>query len=191
MELINSNLLKYNLGLDAGDNLTNILFEKGTTIPNSKEISFIIPELDEEYKVNVVMGNNILATDNINLDTINLKNIESKKIFLIINIYNYGININISSKTNIIYNNIIRYYNNNINYYDKLIDVNFYKLRFDLLQTIKIIRKKIKLGLLIFDEETIIILEEKLNKIINNVDNLPKPKLLEIKNSLKIKFFID
>jgi hypothetical protein len=191
MELINSNLLQYNLGLDAGDNLTNILFEKNTIIPNIKEISFIIPELDEEYNINIVMGNNILATDNINLETINLKNIDTKKIFLVINIYNYGIVINISSKTNCIYNNIINYYNNHIIYYDKIIDINFYKLRFDLLQTIKIIRKKIKLGLLIFDEETNTVLENKLNKIITNVDNLPTQKILDIKNSLKIKFFID
>jgi len=191
MEIINSNLLKYNLGLDAGDNLTNILFVKNTTIPNSKEISFIIPELDEEYNINIVMGDNILANDNINLDTINLKNLEIKKIFLVINIFNYGINIIISSKTKLIYTNIINYYNNNINYYDKVIDINFYKLKFDILQIIKIIRKKIKLELLIFDEETKIILEDKLNKIINNIDTLPTQKMLDIKNSLKIKFFID
>ncbi len=191
MEIISANLLKYNIGLDAGDNLTNVLFEKNITIPNKKEISFIIPELDEEYNINIIMGDNILASDNILLEKINLKNLEIKKIFLVINIYNYGIIINISSKTKTIYENIINYYDNNINYYEKLIDINFYKLRFDILQIIKIIRKKIKLGLLIFDEESKILLEDKLNKIINNIDNLPKPKLLDIKNNLKIKFFID
>ncbi len=192
MELINSYLLKYNLGLDAGDNLTNILFEKNTIIPCDKNISFIIPELDENYKIDIIMGNNILASDNIILETIQLNNLEVKKIFFDIKLSIYGIIITISTKAqNILYKNFIKYYDNNINYYIKTIDTNFYKLRFDITQTIKIIRKKIKLGLLIFDEETNILLEDKLNKIINNIDTLPTQKMLDIKNNLKIKFFID
>jgi hypothetical protein len=192
MELINSYLLKYNLGLDAGDNLTNILFENNTIIPCDKNISFIIPELDEEYKIDIIMGNNILASDNIILDRIQLNNLEVKKIFFDIKLSIYGIIITISTKAQtIIYKNFIKYYDNNINYYIKTIDINFYKLRFDIIQTIKIIRKKIKLGLLIFDEETNNILEDKLNKIINSIDTLPTQKMLDIKNNLKIKFFID
>jgi hypothetical protein len=192
MELINSYLLKYNLGLDAGDNLTNILFSNNTIIPCDKNISFIIPELDEEYKIDIIMGNNILASDNIILDRIQLNNLEVKKIFFDIKLSYHGIIITISTKAQtIIYNNFIKYYDNNINYYIKTIDTNFYKLRFDIIQTIKIIRKKIKLGLLIFDEETNNILEDKLNKIINSIDTLPTQKMLDIKNNLKIKFFID
>uniref|UniRef100_A0A6C0HVU2 Uncharacterized protein n=1 Tax=viral metagenome TaxID=1070528 RepID=A0A6C0HVU2_9ZZZZ len=192
MELINSYLLKYNLGLDAGDNLTNILFENNTIIPCDKNISFIIPELDEEYKIDIIMGNNILASDNIILDRIQLNNLEVKKIFFYIKLSIHGIIITISTKAQtIIYKNFIKYYDNNINYYIKTIDTNFYKLRFDIIQTIKIIRKKIKLGLLIFDEETNNILEDKLNKIINSIDTLPTQKMLDIKNNLKIKFFID
>lgn len=191
MELINSYLLKYNLGLDAGDNLTNILFEKNTIIPCDKNISFIIPELDEDYKIDIIMGDNILASDNIILETINI-NVEVKKIYFDIKLSYYGIIITISTKAQtIVYQNIIKYYDNNINYYIKTIDTNFYKLRFDIIQTIKIIRKKIKLGLLIFDEETNNILEDKLNKIINSIDTLPTQKMLDIKNNLKIKFFID
>jgi hypothetical protein len=192
MEIISSNLLKYNIGLNAGDNLTNILFEENTIIPDNKQISFIIPELDEEYNIDIIMGNNILASDNILLEAINLKDIDVKKIHLDIKLLLYGIIITISTKSNkIIYENIIKYYDNNIYYYDKIIDTNFYKLRFDIKQTIKIIRKKIKLGLLIFDEETNNILEDKLNKIIVNLDTLPQQKMLDIKNSLKVKFFID
>ncbi len=192
MEIISSKLLKYNLGLDIGDNLTNILFEKNTIIPNKNNITFIIPELDEDYKINIIMGDNILVSDNIILDTIYLKNLDFKKIFLEIILSLHGIIITISKKNqSIIYQNIINYYNDNINYYIKTIDIAFYKLRFDILQTIKIIKKKIKLGLLIFDEETKIILEDKLNKIINNIDTLHKQKMLDVKNNLKMKFFID
>jgi hypothetical protein len=192
MEIILSKILKYNIGLDAGDNLTNILFEKNTIIPNNKSISFIIPELDEDYKIDIIMGDNILATDNIVLERIELNNLEFKKIFFDIKLSLYGIIITISNKAhNIIYQNILNYYDNNIIYYDKIIDTAFYKLKFDILQTIKIIKKKIKLGLLIFDEETQILLEDKLNKIINSIDTLHKQKMLDIKNNLKIKFFID
>jgi ABC-type sugar transport system ATPase subunit len=192
MEIISSKLLKYNIGLDAGDNLTNILFEKNTIIPNNKSISFIIPELDEDYKIDIIMGDNILATDNIVLEHIELNNLEFKKIFFDIKLSLYGIIITISNKAhNIIYQNILNYYDNNIIYYDKIIDIAFYKLKFDILQTIKIIKKKIKLGLLIFDEDTKILLEDKLNKIINSIDTLHKQKMLDIKNNLKAKFFID
>ncbi len=192
MEIISSKILKYNIGLDAGDNLTNILFEKNTIIPNNKSISFIIPELDEDYKIDIIMGDNILATDNIVLERIELNNLEFKKIFFDIKLSLYGIIITISNKAQIIlYQNILNYYDNNIIYYDKIIDTAFYKLKFDILQTIKIIKKKIKLGLLIFDEETQILLEDKLNKIINSIDTLHKQKMLDIKNNLKIKFFID
>ena len=51
MEIIPSKLLPYNIGIDAGDDLTNIIFEKSSMIPNNKQISFIIPELDEEYNI--------------------------------------------------------------------------------------------------------------------------------------------
>lgn len=192
MEIIKSTILKYNIGLNSGDDLTNILFEKNTIIPNNISISFIIPEIDEEYNIDIVMGDNILASDNILLERINLKQLQVKKIYLNVVLTLYGIIITISDKSQyIIYNNMIKYYDNNIIYYDKIIDTSFYKLKFDILQTIKIIKKKIKLGLLIFDEETNNILEDKLNKIIINLDSMHKQKMLDIKNSLKIKFFID
>jgi hypothetical protein len=41
------------------------------------------------------------------------------------------------------------------------------------------------------DEEDKTILEDKLQKIINNINNFSNQKILEIKNYLKFKFFID
>lgn len=190
MEIIKSKLLKNNIGLDVGSNITNILFEKYTVIPVNKKISFIVPELDEEYNINLIMGDNILASDNVILETINLKNIE-KVLYLELFLYNYYIILIINTKSKCIYNNAIKYYNNNINYFNKTIDVNHYNLKFEINQIIRLIRKKINLGLLIFDIETKIILEEKLNKIIETINNISCQKMLDIKNNLKIKFFID
>lgn len=190
MSIIPVCLLKYNIGLDVGNNITNVLFEKNALIPNYKKISFIVPELDEEYNINILMGDNILSSDNIILETINLKNIE-KVIHLELFLYNYYIIIKINTKTKNIYNNVIKYYVNNIINFYKTIDINHYNLKFDITQTIRLIRKKINLGLLIFDNETKLILEEKLTKILDNIDNLSCQKMLDIKNNLKIKFFID
>ena len=190
MSIIPSYLLKYNIGLDVGNNITNILFEKQTLIPNYKKFSFVVPELDEEYNINILMGDNILGTDNIILETINLKNIQ-KVIYLELFLYNYYIVININTKATNIYNNVIKYNNNNINYFNKIIDINHYNLKFDITQTIRLIRKKINLGLLIFDDDTKLILEDKLTQIIENIDNINCQKMLDIKNNLKMKFFIN
>lgn len=193
MSIIPSYLLKYNIGLDVGNNITNVLFEKNTLIPNYKKISFVVPELDEEYNINILMGDNILGSDNIILETINLKNID-KVIYLELFLYNYYIVININTKAKNIYNNVITIninYDNNIIYYDKIIDVNNYNLKFDITQTIRLIRKKINLGLLILDDESKEILEDKLTKISDNINNMTNQKMLDIKNNLKIKFFIN
>jgi hypothetical protein len=193
MEIILSSLLKYNIGLDVGSNITNILFEKNILLPNYKKISFVVPELDEEYNINLIMGNNILASDNIILETINLKNIE-KVLYLELFLYNYYIKLTINTKSKCIYNNVIKYYDNNIIYFDKNIDIDNYNLKFDITQTIRLIRKKINLDLLVFDNETKLILEDKLNKIIDAINNnyiMSNQKMLDIKNNLKMKFFID
>ncbi len=196
MEIISSNLLKYNIGLDVGNNLTNIIFNKNTIIPNYNKISFIIPELDEDYNINIIMGDNILASDNILLETIKLiiKERIEKVIHLELFLEYYGIIIKIDTKIKTIYQNIINYYNNDNNiliYKNIEIDTVFYNLRFDILQTIKIIRKKICLKLILLDDESKEILEDKLSKIVSNIDNLSNQKMLDIKNNLKMKFFID
>jgi hypothetical protein len=191
MELIVSNILKYNIGIDVGNNLTNVIFNKGIIIPNYNKVSFIIPELDETYNINIIMGDNILATDNILLEIIKLSNVKVIHIELYLEIF--GIIIKINTKTETIYHNIINYYNNIIIYNNKEIDTTFYNLKFDILQTIKIIRKKISSGVLILDDESKEILNNKLNNIILNIDNqsMTNQKMLDVKNTLKMRFFID
>ena len=193
MELISSSFLKYNIGLDVGNNLTNVIFNKNTIIPNHNKISFIIPELDEEYNINIIMGDNILASDNILLETIKLiiKEKSDKVIHLELFLELYGIVIKINTKIKTIYQNVTYYYNNEIIYKDIEIDTVFYNLRFDILQAIKIIRKKISLKLILLDDESKEILEDKLNKIVINIDCLTNQKMLDIKNNLKMRFFID
>ncbi len=190
MSIIPVCLLKYNIGLDVGNNITNVIFEKNILIPNYKKISFVVPELEEEYKINILMGDNILGSDNIILETINLKNIE-KVIHLEIFLYEYYIVIIINTKAKNIYNNVIKYHDNNIIYFNKNIDVTHYNLKFDINQTIRLIRKKINLGLILLDDESKIILEDKLTKIIDAINNMTNQKMLDIKNNLKMKFFID
>jgi hypothetical protein len=191
MELIVSNILKYNIGIDVGNNLTNVIFNKDTIIPNYNKISFIIPQLDETYNINIIMGDNILASDNVLLETIKLSNIKVIHIELYLELFGIIIKINTKSKT--IYHNIINYYNNIIIYKNKEIDITFYNLKFDILQIIKIIRKKISLGVLILDDESKEILNNKLNNIIANIENqtMTNQKMLDIKNTLKMRFFID
>ena len=191
-EILKSNQLKYNIGIDIGNNLTNVIFIKDTIIPNYNKLSFIIPELDETYNINIIMGDNILASDNIILETIKLSNVKVIHIELFLELY--GIIIKINTKTKTIYHNIMNYYNNIIIYNDKEIDTVYYNLRFDILQTIKIIRKKITSGVLILDDTSKEILDNKLNNIIINIDNqsmITNQKMLDTKNNLKMRFFID
>ena len=190
MEIIPIKLLTYNIGIDVGNNLSNIIFNKNDIIPNYKKVSFVIPELDETYNINIIMGDNILASDNIVLETIKLFDIK-KVIHIELFLEYFGIIIKINTKANTIYNNVINYYNNNIIYKNIEIDTVFYNLRFDILQAIRIIRKKINLGVLILDDESKEILEDKLTKIVSNIDIMTNQKMLDIKNSLKMRFFID
>lgn len=192
MELININKLKYNIGIDAGDNIVNILFNKDDYLPCSKKITFSIPEIDEEYNIKVVIGNNILTEDNIILDSINIISEDNnRKIFININI-DYYLYIDINTKINSIYKNII---NLNINdipmFLFKNIDCDNYKYKFHLLQIIKIIRKKIRLNNILLDDETKIVLDDKFNTINNKIDSYNNQKLLEIINTLKHNFFIN
>ena len=181
--------LNYNIGLNGGDNIMNIIFPQYNLIPDSKDIKFIVPELNEEYIIELLIGNNILSTDNILLYS--FKNTYNYKVIY----FKFKINSNfiffeIHSKINILYRIIIQYNNNIIiPYFNKNIDIESYKLKFDLLNTIKIIRNKIKH--INMNEEDKTILEDKLQKIINNINNFSNQKILEIKNYLKFKFFID
>lgn len=182
MSIILYNKLNYNIGINIGDNITTIL------IKNS--ISLIIPELDEEYNIDLVIGNNILATDNILLHNIKIKT-NNKVIFLEIIVFQYYMIIIIKNKINVIlYLNTFSYSYNMVPHIERKIDIDNIKLKFEILETIKLIRKKISLKYIILNEDDNTILEEKLNKIIHNIDILPNQKLLDIKQNLNNKFFI-
>jgi D-ribose pyranose/furanose isomerase RbsD len=194
MELILYDKYKYNIGIDVGDNLTNILYEKDTLLPCNKKISFIIPELDEEYIISIVVGNNILTEDNNIIHQIKLYNLNNKTIHINFIFDKYYIFINIESKISILYSVVLNYIDCTIPFFNKIIDISYYKNKFEIKQIIKIIRKKINLNHIILDEESKIILESKLTKILDNIDvidNINNQKMIEIKTTLKHKFFID
>jgi len=182
MNIILYDKLNYNIGIDIGDNITNRLINNRMTL--------IIPELDEEYNINLVMGDNLLAIDNILLHNIKIKT-SIKVIFLEIIVFRYYMIIVIRNKINVIlYIDSVSFSYNTIPYIDRNIDVNNIKLKFEILENIKLIRKKIKLRHIILNEDDNIILEEKLNKIINNIEIIPNQKLLDIKQNLNNMFFI-
>ncbi len=180
----------YNIGIDAGDNLMNILLNKNDVIPNESKISFIIPELDDEYNIKLLIGNNILGSDNIILDNIMIKSTE-KVLFLTITFEICYIFINVETKSHIIYSNVVKYYNNDIEYYEKDIDVESLKIQFEVNQLIKQVNKRINNNSIVLSDDEKIILNEKLTKIQNNITTLSNQKLLDIKNTLKTKFFLD
>ena len=195
MELININKLKYNIGIDAGDNVVNVLFNKDETSLISNKyfnMTFSIPEIDEEYNIKIVIGNNILTEDNIVLDNINIKSEDNnRKIFINIKI-DYYLYIDITTKINSIYKNIINIdIDREIIYFNKDINIDNYKYKFNLLQIIKIIRKKIRLNYILLDDESKNVLDEKFNNIYNKLDSYNNQKLLEIINTLKNNFFIN
>ncbi len=193
MELIKSNRLYYNIGIDVGDNINQVIFNQNDLLPCCNKISYSIPEIDEEYIIKILIGNNILAIDNIILDTIKIKSDDNyKKIFITMNI-DYYLSIQIDTKINTIYKNIININGYFINYHirNENIDINNYKLKFNLLQIIKIINKKIRLNYIILDEESKSLLESKFNNIINKIETLNNQKILEIINTLEQNFFIN
>jgi hypothetical protein len=189
MDIITLTNLKYNISIDSGDELSNIIIPKNTILPCNIKISYIIPEIDEDYNLKIIIGDNILSIDNIILDEIKLK-LSDKKIFIDIKLDMY-IFIKIDTKIKTIYTKVIKYYNNEIPYYNKSIDVNNYKLKFDLLQTIKIINKKINNNSILLDTESKDYLISKFNIVINTINTISNQKLLDIKNNLKKQFFID
>jgi hypothetical protein len=198
--IIPSYKLNYNIGIDGGDDITNVLIEKDYIIPCNKEIIFSIPDIEEEYNIKILMGPNILSCDNILLDNIIIKNNinTEKKLFIELNIHISYINIIIKTKGRNIYNNIIKYTDINsstilYNITNNIIDVPYYKLTFELDNLIKTIRKKIKMNHIKLDEEEIEMLEDKFNNLLIKLNDklLTYQKLLDIKNNLKISFFID
>ena len=190
-DIIDTFKLKYNIGLDVGNNITNILFTRGDILPCVKKISFIIPEIDEDYNISLVIGNNILASDNILLQNIIIKLSNIKVIYLHIIINLSHIIINVNSKSNHINIFVCSLININIPILIKDIDIDKYILQFDLRQMISIINKKINSKILAFDIDDENILKNKLKNLELNIHTLTNQKILEIKNTLATKFHIN
>jgi hypothetical protein len=196
MNIIIPHMLNYNISVDGGDYISNIIFMKNTIIPATSKISFVIPEADMDYNISIVMGDNILSSDNIllhkttiNMEIINNKNI--KVLYMTITLLPSYIMLSIDIKNAEFYKALFPYYTDNIITQIKDIDITMYRLQFELKQIIMIINKKISKGSLMLDIDTENILKDKLIRLEGNISNMTNAKMLEIKNSLKIKFFID
>ena len=196
MNIINKYILNYNISVDGGDHISNILFIKNTILPATIKMSFVIPEADMDYNIKIVMGNNILSEDNIILHCVNINmkiinDMNIKVLYMTVLLLPFHIILSIDIKNSEFHKAIFPYYENNIVTQIKDIDITMYRLQFELKQIIMIINKKIKNGLLMLDCDTESILKDKLMRLENNLSNMTNAKMLEIKNSLKTKFFID
>lgn len=196
MDIITPHMLNYNISVDGGDHISNILFMKNTIIPATMKMSFVIPEADMDYNIRIVMGDNILSSDNIllhsttvNMEIINKLNI--KVLYMTINLLQSYIILSIDMKNSQLYRASFPYHRDNIITHIKDIDITMYRLQFELKQIIMIINKKLKKGSLMLDFDTEVILKDKLMRLESNLSNMTNAKMLEIKNNLKTKFFID
>lgn len=196
MEIFPSYNVPYNISVDGGDNISNILFLKHTIVPATVKLSFVIPEIDEKYNIKILMGDNILSGDNIVLHNvvINKKFINEqsiKMLYMTVLLLPYYLVLNIDIKSGNLYKASFSYYYNNIPTYTNEIDVTMCRLQFELKQIIMIINNKINNHALTLDNETKKILQNKLSGLENNLANMTNEKMLEVRNTLKIKFFID
>ena len=123
------------------------------------------------------------------METINNKNI--KVLYMTVILLSSHIVLSIDMKNAELYKAVFPYYNYNIITHIKDIDITMYRLQFELKQIIMIINKKIKNGTLMLDLETENTLKDKLMRLEGNLINTTNAKMLEIKNNLKTKFFID
>ena len=161
-------------------------------IPAINIIQFIVPDISILYNINIFMGNNILSEDNISIYKQALL-LPEKVIYIKLKIdytlYYYNmILINIYTKTKTLLEEIIIIPIIDIPIIIKIIDINKYKLIFELKETIDTI--KIKINNIKIDENDKTSLIQKLDKIIFNITTFNNIKILEIKNNLKNKFFI-
>jgi hypothetical protein len=195
--IISSNYIKNIIGIDIGNGLMCPILSNGI-IPCVNQVQFIVPVIMDEYKIDIYIGNNILSSDNILLNTINITSpekivyIEFKMTNLLY--YNRLLHVIISTKTKNISEYLFNinedYLNNLHNITDRIIDVYNYQLKFDLIDCIKTIQTKIDKKNIILNEATLNILNNKFKQIIDNIDLVTNQKLLDIKNNLKLKFFI-
>ena len=195
MNIINTIYINNIIGIDIGNGIMFPILQPNY-IPYSNKIQFIIPELNSCYKIMIYIGNNVLSCDNILLDTINI--ISSEKViyinFFINNCLYYNNKLLVTISTKIKYMNTYLIdipQNNKLEIIDKIIDTNNYKLKFELIQCTELIKNKIINKQIILDDSTIEAIYQKIDKINNNIDTLSNQKLLDIKNNLTTKFFLN
>ena len=196
MNIINTNYSNNAIGIDIGNGLMCPILTPNY-IPCSNQIQFVIPEINNVYKILLYTGNNILSDDNILLDLINI--ISSEKVIninILINDYLYYTNkilITISTKKLILSTYLITvpYLKTKLNILDKVIDINNHKLKFELIQCTELIKNKIICKQIKLDESIINTIYEKIDKIMSMINTLSNQKLLDIKINLTNKFFLN
>jgi hypothetical protein len=197
MDIIHCNLLKNIIGFDIGNGLTTPIL-RNNVIPCSNIIQFIMPEINIFHSIKIYVGNNILSKDNILLTTINITSPE-KVIYIQFSIsyllyFTNMILVIISTKTkilNILFIPILeQYLKIEQKYIDSIVDIDNYKLKFELLTLIDLLKNKIIKKEIILSIETTNILYEKMDKISTMINELSNQKILDIKNNLKTKFFL-
>jgi hypothetical protein len=193
MSLIKKVSIKNKIGIDIGDGLSIPLIENN--IPSINKIQFIIREINTPYHFNVLSGNNILSKDNILIDSIDITSPE-KIIYIEFNINNllYSYNkllITISTKTMILNQRLVNIVEDDIICINKTVDIDNYKLKFELIDCIQLIKIKIEKKEIILDNDTCNILYDKFNKLDSIIDGMSNQKLLDIKTNLKNKFFLN
>jgi hypothetical protein len=191
MEIIKSKYLEYNIGIDIGDHLIINLLDRYNILPTSNTIIFSIPILNIEYTFNLYIGNSILSKNCFFIESIKIKSPEYT-IYIETSVFNNCIYIiKISTKTILLFYHVYILPNQiNVIETNENIDIYNYKLKFQLTETIKIIKNKIQNSHIILTNEDIILLNLKFTEIINKLDILNNQKLLDIKNNLSNKFFL-
>ena len=197
MNIIQYRVIGNNIGIDIGNSIMLPILENHNSIPCSNTISLNIPETMKEYKILLYIGNNKLSKNNKFIDEITIvcpyNKVYIEFILSDILYINNLLLVKIKTKTKLIAYYIIQLpisfsYDNIC--IDNCIDIYNYRLKFELIQCIDTIRNKIKNNVIILSCDTIILLEEKINQIISNIDNYNNQKLLDIKKNLCNKFFI-
>jgi len=196
MNIINVYSLKNIISFDIGNGIASPILNN--TIPCSNIIQFIIPEINNVCSIKIYIGNNILSKDNIYLTTIDV--ISPEKVVYIEFIISYllyfsnTILVIISTKTKVLNTLFIpileKYLTSQLPTCVDSIDIDNYKLKFELLTLIDLLKNKIIKKEIILSIETLESLYEKIDKINTLIDTLPNQKLLDIKNNLKTKFFL-
>ena len=195
MSIILYKTIGNNIGIDIGNDIMFTILKNNQSINYNNTISFVIPEIMTSYKILLYMGNNILSSNNIFLDYVNI--ISPEKVIYITFLVSEILYINnlllvfIRTKTKLISSHFINIVYSHVNIaIDMNIDVYNYKLKFELIQCIELIKNKIKNNVIILSYDMIILLEEKFKNIINNIDIFNNQKLLDTTKNLRNKFFI-